>query len=124
MSAFTVIPAATIASGTDRKEWGSLSWFASRALAGTAGLTVGRVVIKAGQSNPRHAHPNCEEVLYLLDGELEHTAGDEVVHLRPGDALVMKANVFHNARSVGDRDADMLVIFSSGDREFVAEPRD
>ncbi len=42
MSSYTVIPAATIEKGTDRKDWGSLSWFASRALSGTTGLTVGR----------------------------------------------------------------------------------
>jgi quercetin dioxygenase-like cupin family protein len=121
MNDYTVIPAAAIDQGTDRKEWGSLSWFASRALSGTARLTVGRVVIKRGQNNPRHAHPNCEEVLYLLAGELEHTVGGGSVRLRPGDALVVKPNVFHNARSVGEQDAEMLVIFSSGDREFVAE---
>ena len=121
MSTYTVIPAASTTAATDHKDWGSLSWFASRALSGTAGLTVGRVTIKTGANNPRHAHPNCEEVLYLLDGELEHTVGNEMVRLRPGDALVVKPNVFHNARSVGARDADMLVIFSSGDRAFVAE---
>ncbi len=123
MSSYTVIPAATIDQSTDRKDWGSLSWFASRALSGTAGLTVGRVVIKRGENNPRHAHPNCEEVLYLLAGELEHSVGDEMVRLRPGDALVVQSSVYHNARSVGACDAEMLVIFSSGDREFVAESK-
>ena len=31
-------------------------------------MTVGRVVIKAGCCNPRHAHNTCEEALHLLSG--------------------------------------------------------
>jgi quercetin dioxygenase-like cupin family protein len=112
--------AATVANRNDTN-WGSLSWFASRELADTAGITAGRVVIKVGECNPRHAHPNCEEVLHLLAGELDHTVGGETVRLRAGDTLVVKPNVYHNARSVGTCDADMIVIFSSGDREFVEE---
>ncbi len=121
MSAYTVIKRETIAQGTDPMKWGSLSWLASTALTGTTGLTIGRVVIKAGASNPRHSHPNCEEILYLLAGEIEHSIGDDVVHLRAGDALVVRADVFHNAVSIGQVDADMMVIFSSGDRQFTPE---
>ena len=58
---------------SDRKriteDWGSLTWLASAEIS-DSDLTVGRVVIKPGQSNPRHCHDNCEEVLYLLHGSL------------------------------------------------------
>lgn len=101
--------------------WGSLTWVASRAIGNADGVTVGRVIIKKGESNPRHGHRNCEEVLYLLAGELDHTVGEENVRLMPGDALVVPAGIFHNARSVGDVDADMIVTYSAGDRDFVEE---
>ncbi|MHC4714265.1 MAG: cupin domain-containing protein [Planctomycetota bacterium] len=94
---------------------------AGGAVGNAQGLTLGRVVIRKGQSNPRHAHSNCEEALYLLAGRLEHTVGGEKVTLEAGDTLVIPAGVFHNALSIGDSDADMIVAYSSGTREFEVE---
>jgi quercetin dioxygenase-like cupin family protein len=111
--------AQTVASRSDQP-WGSLTWVASRELCG-APLTLGRVVIKRGDHNPRHAHPNCDEVLLLLSGRLEHSAGDEKVILEPGDAIRIPAGVYHNAVSIGESDADMIVAFSAGDRSVVLE---
>ncbi len=101
--------------------WGSLTWLASRTIGNTHDLTIGRVTITCGQSNPRHAHPGSEEVLYLLAGRLEHTIGDQTFTLEPGDTLAIPPGVFHNARSVGDVDADMIVAYSTGMRDFVLE---
>jgi len=105
----------------DVKNWGSLQWLANAELGNADGLTVGRVVITQGKCNPRHAHPNCEEVLYLLAGKLEHTIGEEKIVLNPGDALTVSAGVFHNATSIGDQDADMIVVYSDASRGFVPE---
>ena len=103
------------------EEWGSLTWLVSKALTGTAGLTLGRVVIKPGMSNPRHAHPTCDEALYLLAGRLEHSLGDEKVALEAGDTIVVPAGVMHNAVNTGDESADMMVAYSSGTRDFLKE---
>jgi quercetin dioxygenase-like cupin family protein len=101
--------------------WGSLTWLAGSQIGNATGVTLGRVVIKAGESNPRHCHRNCEEVLYLMTGRLEHTVGDATVALSPGDSLTIPAGMFHNAVSTGAEDADMIVAYSSADRDFVLE---
>jgi quercetin dioxygenase-like cupin family protein len=103
------------------EDWGSLSWLAGKKLGNAEGLTLGRVVIRKGCCNPRHIHNSCEEVLYLLAGRLEHTMGDEKVVLNAGDTLVVAAGVAHNAVSIGDVDADMIVAYSAGVRDFVLE---
>lgn len=103
------------------ESWGSLTWHANGKIPGTKGVTVGRVVIKKGMCNPRHSHPNCEEVLYLLQGRLEHTVGDEKIILESGDTILIEAGVAHNAVSIGDCDADMIVVYSSPERQTVAE---
>jgi len=103
------------------ENWGSLTWLAGALLNNAEGLTLGRVVIRKGCSNPRHAHRNCEEVLYLLAGELDHTFDDQVIRMKPGDTLTVPAGVFHNATSVGDTDADMIVAYNSAHRDFVKE---
>ena len=116
-----VVRSAAIAStATVREGWGTLTWLASDPLTGSS-ITVGRVVIYKGRSNPRHSHPNCEEVLYLLAGRLVHTVGAARVTLDAGDTLVIPAGVVHNATSVGDVDADMIVTYSTGQRDFLPE---
>lgn len=103
------------------QDWGNLTWLASREIGNVEDVTLGRVVIRRGHSNPRHAHPSCEEVLYLLAGKLDHSLGDETFRLEAGDTLSVPAGVFHNAVSIGEVDADMIVVYSTGTRDFVKE---
>ena len=100
------------------KEWGSLRWVANGELGNSEYMTVGRVIIKKGCSNPRHSHSNCEEVLYLLKGTLEHTFGDERAVLEPGDTITVPQGVLHNAVNTGSEDAEMIVVYSSAFREY------
>lgn len=103
------------------EEWGSLNWLTSQAIGNAQGVTLGRVQIKPGYSNPRHTHFNCEEALYMLQGRLEHTMGDEVLILEAGDTLVVRAGLVHGARNIGADEVDMIVAYSSGVRDFVVE---
>lgn len=104
-----------------REDWGSLTWLGSPRIGNLKDMTVGRVVIKRGRSNPRHAHGNCEELLYLLKGRLAHTMGTEKAILNPGDTLTVAPGVFHNALNIGEEDAEMMVCYSSGTRDFQPE---
>lgn len=104
------------------EEWGSLTWVASGQIGNTDNITLGRVVIKKGYSNPPHCHSGCEEVLYLLRGRLEHTLGDEVFTVEAGDVITLPPGVYHAARSVGDEDAEMIVVYNSATRDFQPQP--
>lgn len=97
--------------------WGKLTWLASRELGNSTTMTFGRVTIPAGQANPRHRHPNCDEILHLISGRLEHSLGSEKFLLNPGDTISIPAGQWHNASALDDRDADMVICFSSADRE-------
>jgi quercetin dioxygenase-like cupin family protein len=103
------------------ESWGHLTWMVNQARGNSDALTVGRVTIHAGRSNPRHRHPSCEEVLHLLVGELEHTLGDACVRMTAGDTLVIPPGVYHNATNVGSHDADMVVVYSTAERDFELE---
>ena len=102
-------------------DWGRIVWLASGGLGNSETMTFGRVTIKAGQANPRHRHPNCDEILHLLSGRLEHSLGDERFPMEPGDTVSIPTGIFHNARSIGDEDAVMIIAFSSADRETEGE---
>ncbi|MCX7015634.1 MAG: cupin domain-containing protein [Candidatus Sumerlaeota bacterium] len=103
------------------EDWGAIRWVAGRALGNAESVTVGLVTIRRGRSNPRHSHPNSEEVLHLLQGRLEHTFGAERAILEPGDTIVIAPGAPHNARSIGDQDAEMVVAYPTGDRRFHRE---
>lgn len=119
---YTVRRAAEAEGKRVAEEWGSLNWLASAQIGNAEGVTVGRVTIREGQANLRHSHSTCEEVLYLLSGRLEHWIGDAAVILEPGDTLTVPPNLAHYAVNVGDGDADMIVAYSSGERDFRPEP--
>jgi len=103
-------------------DWGSITWLHSGAFSGSEELTVGEVVIRAGCANPMHTHANCEEALYLLEGELEHSCGAEPGYkLRPGSAIVIQRGIRHNAKCISDCDARMIVAYSSASREMQGE---
>lgn len=116
--AYAVRTAREVVAKRIEEDWGSLNWLASTAIGNAGGVTVGRVTIGAGQANPRHSHATCEEVLYLLRGRLNHSVGDESVILEAGDTLVIAAGTAHHAVSIGEGDADMIVAYSSGERDF------
>ena len=103
------------------EDWGTLSWVASKPLGNAEGLTVGRVTIKAGQTNPRHRHPKSEEVLLLLKGRIRHSLGDKMVTMKAGDVITIAPGAFHNATCIGDEDAEMVVVYSEGTRGFELE---
>lgn len=99
-------------------DWGTLHWLAGSQVGNAERITLGRVVIAVGAANPRHVHDGCEEVLYLLRGALRHSLGDEVVELVAGDVLVARPGVVHHAENIGDVPAEMVVVYSSGTRDF------
>lgn len=100
-------------------ESGALTWFASRQLGNSGAMTVGRATLPPGGMNPRHFHPNCEEILHVLQGSILHTMDDEEAAMSAGDTVTIPANVVHNARNTGDKDAILFICFSSADRETV-----
>jgi quercetin dioxygenase-like cupin family protein len=102
-------------------DWGRIVWLVSRSLGNSTTMTFGRVTIKAGQANPRHRHPNCDEILHLLSGRLEHSLGDERFVMEPGDTISIPTGVWHNARALGGEDAEMSISFSAADRETEGE---
>jgi quercetin dioxygenase-like cupin family protein len=104
----------------DEYPGGELHWLASRKANGAQELTVGYTVIAVGANNPRHRHPNCEEVLYVLKGDIRHhIEGTTDVLMTTGDCITIPRDRIHQAFNIGERPAELLVAFSSADRETV-----
>lgn len=103
-------------------DWGRLYWYVNGETDTSADQTVGRCVLKPGCQNPKHYHPNCEEVLHLLTGRIEHFVdGEGWLEMQPGDSITIEKNVWHQARNIGSETAEMMICFSSADRQTIGE---
>jgi quercetin dioxygenase-like cupin family protein len=105
------------------ERWGSLRWLFDGERTPGAEMTLGVVEIAAGATNPRHFH-DCEEVLYLVEGELLHAIGSEWVRMQAGDAIRLPKGTPHQARNVGGGVARMIVAYDAPFRGFTVVPDD
>ena len=99
--------------------WGVINWGMGKEIDRDAEQTFGTVCINPGQENPRHYHPNCEELLYVLTGSCKHSLGDEVFHLGQGELIRIPAGVVHNALNDGLEPLRAVISFSDGNRKTV-----
>ncbi len=65
-----------------------------------------------GKAHDFHRHPNQEEVIYVLDGEIEQWVEHERRLLHPGDAVVIPAAVVHASFNVGEEPAKIIAVLS------------
>ena len=97
--------------------WGAIKWLCNAELQPGAEQTLGLVFTNPGQSNGVHLHPNCEELLYVISGECEHSIEDEVFLLRAGDSLRVPRGRRHGVVNRGWEPLRLLVCYSSPRRE-------
>lgn len=100
-------------------DWGSIQWLCDGQRYADAQQTFGYVQILPGAKNPKHLHPNSDEVLYLLEGELDHSLGEAVYRLTPGTSIHIPQGVAHDARNTGMVTARMIVAYPTAERQVV-----
>lgn len=105
----------------EEQSWGRLEWMVSARLGNSETMTVGRCYIRANEQNPPHYHPNCDEILHVLQGTIRHRVNDDYVELGPGDTISIPATSIHNAVNIGHDEAIFVISFSSANRETVGE---
>ena len=100
-----------LASEAEREtlDWGTLGWM-SRPATGAANLVVIEVNLLPGRGHNFHKHPDQEEVIYVLAGEVEQWLEQERRILRPGDAVFIDADVVHASFNVSAAPARLLAI--------------
>lgn len=102
-------PAAAIR--RDEHDWGVFAQ-----MSGPADGLLGIVTIEAtflpGKAHAFHYHPGQEEVIYVLEGVVEQWIEGDRSILRPGDAVVIAADVVHATFNDGAEPAKILAILS------------
>ncbi len=91
-------------------EWGSLAWFSSPTDSKSKNLVVLEVTLSRAGGHNFHKHPNQEEMIYVIEGEIEQWIDQEKRLLRSGDSAFIGTDVVHASFNVSDRNAKLLAI--------------
>ena len=112
-----------VGGAAEATDFGSVHWVVRAGDPEGAEQTAGLAVFDAGKGNAEHTHPNCEEIVFVLEGSVEHTLGDQSTRLGPGDLIVVPRGVPHRLLNRGSAPARAYVVFSSPDRQFLPTNR-
>ena len=75
-----------------------------------------------GWDTGSHYHSKIEEQFYVIDGEMEIRAGDQVIHGRAGTFVSVPAGVAHAVANRSDRPSRMLLVATPpGHERYFAE---
>ena len=99
----------------DQFDWGTLGWVCHPPNTGANDLTVLEAAFGPGDGHNFHRHPNQEEVIYVLSGEVEQWLEQESRTLRAGDSLFIKRGIVHATFNKSDGDAKLLAILGPCD---------
>jgi quercetin dioxygenase-like cupin family protein len=101
-----------IASAAEREtlEWGTLGWMSRPTTTGARELVVIEVTLSPGRGHNFHKHPDQEEVIYVLEGEVEQWLEAERRVLHPGDAVFIQGNAVHASFNISTAPARLLAI--------------
>ena len=108
-----------VGAAAERTDFGSVHWAVRDGDPPGSEQTIGVATFEAGKSNVEHVHPNCEEVVYVLEGEVEHTLGAQTTTLRAGDLIVVPRGAPHRLINTSGAACRAYIVFSSPDRQFV-----
>jgi quercetin dioxygenase-like cupin family protein len=94
----------------EQPDWGALAWSCRPADTGAKDLVVIEVTLAPGGGHAFHKHPQQEEVIYVIEGEVEQWLDRQKRVLRSGDAVFIPAGVVHASFNVAGAKARMLAI--------------
>ena len=89
-------------------------WLSRPDLTDARQLQLCQATLPPGEGHAFHTHPELEEVIYVLAGEVEQWVETEKRLLRPGDIAHIPPGVVHATFNSSDNDAVILAILSPG----------
>jgi quercetin dioxygenase-like cupin family protein len=94
----------------DEHPWGNSHWISHPGSTGAEQIVVLRGTFLPSQGHAFHIHPDQEEVIFVVSGEVEQWIDREKRMLGPGDAVFVPPGVIHGTYNVGSTDATVLAI--------------
>jgi putative monooxygenase len=94
---------------------GGKSLMMAGASTGAAMATVGDLTIEPGVRSGYHLHPNTEEAIFVVEGELEFRVGTSRFRASTGDCVLAPQGIGHGLENVGDTPARLITIYPTAE---------
>jgi len=91
-------------------EWGVQQWFSDPKTTGAEELVVVAVEIIPGFGHDFHKHPNQEESIFVLEGEIEQWLETESKVLKEGDSAFIPKGMVHASFNISGVSVKVLAI--------------
>ena len=89
-------------------------WVCRPEITNARDLQICRAVLPAGEGHGFHHHPELEEAIYVLEGEIEQWVGEEKRILKVGEVAHLLPGVVHATFNSSGEDAVILAILTPG----------
>jgi quercetin dioxygenase-like cupin family protein len=93
----------------EQLDWGVLGWICRPINTKATDVCVIEVVLNPGGGHDFHKHPDQEEVITVISGEIEQWLEQDKQVLKPGDSIFIDADIVHASFNVSDAPAKMMV---------------
>lgn len=80
---------------------------------GSEFVTVGELTVEPGRKSAYHIHPNTEESIFVIEGEIEFRLGDKKFRATAGDCALANRGIGHGLENVGDTAARLITMYPS-----------
>lgn len=100
-------------------EWGSIKWMCDKNVTPNSLQSFGYAYLIPGKINPEHRHMTCEEIIYMLAGELKVYAHGECITLTPGQTALIPPGVRHTVANEGWEPVVYIASFSAAFRDTI-----
>jgi quercetin dioxygenase-like cupin family protein len=84
---------------------------------GAAMATVGDMTVQPGVRSGYHLHPNTEEAIFVVEGELEFRIGSSRFRASTGDCVLAPKGIGHGLENVGSVAARVITIYPTATPE-------
>jgi quercetin dioxygenase-like cupin family protein len=103
-------------------DWGQLRWLSNPPATGAKDLTVIDVTLDPGKGHNFHKHPDQEEVIVVIAGQVEQWLDRDKRLLGPGDSVFIPAGMVHASFNAGTDEARLAAILGPcvGDVGYVS----
>ena len=93
----------------EQLDWGELGWICRPSMTAATAVIVIQVILKPGGGHDFHKHPDQEEVITVISGEIAQWLEKERQVLGPGDSIFIDAGIVHASFNEGDVPAKLMV---------------
>ncbi len=100
-------------------EWGAIKWMCDKKVTPNSLQSFGYAFMLPGKTNPEHRHMTCEEIIFMVAGELTVHAHGERIILRPGQTALIPPGVRHVVKNEGWEPVVYIASFSAAFRDTI-----